>query len=275
MEAIDSKGNNDVKPIYLQNKMSKIHRISQVAEYGWKHSGQISNVFLNGKMRFTLFCDIFRCYRKYGMWSNQYLKERFWELDKQTREKIGIRYSESNLKRETWVKDFYENRKFINKWSKYSIETSAIKREKRNEAYKNRYNMGEGCLVEYGVELSRQHYLPGTIKIGNNVLLAKHVFIDYSGEVNIDDNVKIAAGVSMESHHRDLDAYQQGKDINIPTQLHICEGAYIGTHAIILDSCNYIGKHARIGAGAVVVKDIPDYSVAVGVPAKVVKEIDH
>ena len=88
-------------------------------------------------------------------------------------------------------------------------------------------------------------------------------------------NVKIAAGVSIESHHRDIGAYNRGEDINIPTQLIIEEGAYIGTHATILDSCNYIGKHARIGAGAVVVKDIPDYAVAVGVPAKVVKIVEH
>ena len=69
--------------------------------------------------------------------------------------------------------------------------------------------------------------------------------------------------------------YNQGKDVNIPTELVIGEKAYIGTRAIILDSCNYIGKYARIGAGAVVVKDIPDYAVAVGVPAKVVKIIPH
>ena len=89
------------------------------------------------------------------------------------------------------------------------------------------------------------------------------------------NNVRFGAGVSVESHHRDLQAMKEGKDVNIPTQLHICEGAYISTYAIILDSCNYIGKYARIGAGTVVVKDIPDYSVAVGVPAKVVKELSH
>lgn len=90
----------------------------------------------------------------------------------------------------------------------------------------------------------------------------------------IEDNVKIAAGVSIESHHRDLEAFNQGKDINIPTKLQICNGAYIGTHAIILDSCNYIGKNARIGAGAVVTKDVPDYAVVVGVPAKVVRMLN-
>lgn len=135
--------------------------------------------------------------------------------------------------------------------------------------------MGEGCMIEYGVELSRQHHLPGTISIGSHVLLAKNAFIDYSGEVVIEDDVKIAAGVSIESHHRDMDAYRKGLDINIPSKLTIAKGAFIGTHAIILDSCHYIGKYARIGAGAVVTKDIPDYSVAVGVPAKVVKEIEH
>lgn len=203
------------------------------------------------------------------------MKEKFWSLDNDERERIGNNYRHANRRREEWVKDFYDNRKFVAKWSKYDIETSAAKRERRNKAYRKRYNMGDGNMVEYGVELSRQHHLSGSITIGRHVLLAKHVFIDYSGEVVIDDNVKIAAGVSMESHHRDLDAYQQGKDVNIPTKLHICEGAYIGTHAIILDSCNYIGKFSRIGAGAVVTKDVPDYSVVVGVPAKVIKEIKH
>lgn len=251
-----------------------MNRIKQVVKYGWQHACQISNEYFSGKKRLSIFLDILKCYNRYGMWSNQYLKERFWTLDAGERSQIGNSYSQANQKREEWVKDFYDNRKFLAKWSKYDIETSAAKRGKRNDAYRKRYNMGEGSIVEYGVEFSRQHHLPGTIKIGRHVLFAKHVFIDYSGEVIIDDNVKIAAGVSIESHHRDLEAYQKGKDVNIPNQLHICEGAYIGTHAIILDSCNYIGKHTRIGAGAVVVKDIPDYSVAVGVPAKVVKTLD-
>lgn len=89
-----------------------------------------------------------------------------------------------------------------------------------------------------------------------------------------DKTVKGVGWSTIDNVARDLEAYQQVKDVNIPTQLHICEGAYIGTHAIVLDSCNYIGKHARIGAG-VVVKDIPDYAVAVGVPAKVVKVLPH
>ena len=251
--------------------MSKLHRVRQVVRYGWQHAGQISREAFEGKKRVSLFFDILGCYSRYGMWSNQYIQERFWELEKEQREPIGMKYHEANMKIESWVKDFYENRKFLAKWSKYGIEKNAKKREKRNTAYSKQYSMGKGCFVEYGVEFSRQHHLFGTLTIGNHVLFAKNVFIDYSGEVVIDDNVKFGAGVSIESHHRDLEAFCQGKDINIPTKLHVCEGAYVGTHSIILDSCNYIGKNARIGAGAVVTKDVPDNAVVVGVPAKIVK----
>ena len=145
---------------------------------------------------------------------------------------------------------------------------------RRIEAYRKRYNIGEHCHIGHDVIFERHHYLPGTKKIGNHVLLAKHVFIDYTGDVVIEDGVKVTAGVIIESHHRDLEAYKNGKDINIPTKLLIRENAYIGSRAIILDSCNYIGKNARIGAGAVVTKDIPDNAVAVGVPAKVIKILE-
>ena len=253
--------------------MSRLHRFKQVAQYGWKHARIISQEMF-GRGRLPVFFDIIGCYWRYGMWSNQYLKERFWDKERLQRDKIGKQYREANLKRELWVKDFYDNRKFLAKWSRYEIESNPRKREKRNKAYKERYFMGEGCFVEHGVEFSRQHHLPGTISIGDHVLFAKNVFIDYSGEVVIENNVKFGAGVSVESHHRDLEAFRDGKDINIPTKLHICDNAYIGTHSVILDSCNYIGKYARIGAGAVVTKDVPDYAVVVGVPAKVIKYLN-
>lgn len=49
----------------------------------------------------------------------------------------------------------------------------------------------------------------------------------------------------------------------------------IGSRAIILASCHYIGKHARVGAGAVVTHDVPDYAVVAGVPAKVIRMMEH
>lgn len=255
--------------------MNKLHRLRQVVYYGWQHAKQISNKEYGGKRQLLLFLDIFSNYLRYGMWSNQYLKERFWELDEAKRAEKGQKYKTENNVREEWVKDFYKNRKFIAKWSRYEIEASPSQRELRNEAYSKRYGMGKGCFVEYGVELSRQHYLSGELKIGNYVRLCKDVFIDYSGGVELGDYVTLCYGTSIETHDHDLMQWGKGREISIPSKLIIGEGAFIGLHATILNSCHYIGKHARIGAGAVVTKDVPDYAVAVGIPAKVIKTLPN
>jgi len=246
-----------------------------VIKYGWADSKVISTQPDVKQNRLSVFVDIVRCFLKYGLWSNQYRKETFWKLTPEQRDSIGKAYSEKNKIRNTWVKEYFNNRKFLSKWSSYKYETSPRLQERKLKAYRERYEIGDHCHIEHDVLFERHHYLHGTLKIGNHVNLAKHVYIDYSGEVIIENNVKLASGIIIESHHRDLEAYVKGKDVNIPTPLRICENAYIGTKAIILDSCNYIGKNARIGAGAVVTKDIPDNAVAVGVPAKVIKMLDE
>jgi UDP-2-acetamido-3-amino-2,3-dideoxy-glucuronate N-acetyltransferase len=58
---------------------------------------------------------------------------------------------------------------------------------------------------------------------------------------------------------------QRGNEFYVKTL--VKEGASIGANATILCG-NTIGKHAVVGAGAVVIKDVPDYALIVGVPAK-------
>jgi len=53
----------------------------------------------------------------------------------------------------------------------------------------------------------------------------------------------------------------------------IGDGTWIGQRAIILPGVS-VGKHCIIVAGSVCTKDIPDYSMAAGVPAKVIKRWD-
>lgn len=255
--------------------MRSFHRLRQVLKYGWQHAGQISREAFEGKRRISLFFDILGCYSRYGMWSNQYLKEKFWELDKEQRHSIGTKYHEANMKKEAWLKDFYENRDFYIKYGNVKYEKESL-RAKRNEAYTKRYNAGRYLFVENDVNISRQHYMDGSISIGDNVLLAKHVFIDYSGEVVIKGNVQLTNGVIIESHHHLFHSDPSiSREVVKPTKLVIEDGVVIGSRAIILSSCHYIGKNARVGAGAVVTKDVPDYAVAVGVPAKVVKILNE
>lgn len=248
-------------------------RIKQVLQYGWKDAKEIAP--LANKGRISVWFDIIKCFKKYYVFSNQYKAKEAWKFNEEEKDQLLKPLGEKNRKRDAWTVWKYENAAFIDKYSSVKYGSDPELYNERLKEYMKRYNMGEGAKVSNHVVLERNHHLEGSIKIGKNVTLSKNVYIDYSGEVIVDDGVAIANGVIIESHHRDLDANNQGKDINIPTQLHICSKAYIGARAIILDSCNYIGVNARIGAGAVVTKDVPDYAVVVGVPARVVKMLNQ
>ena len=83
------------------------------------------------------------------------------------------------------------------------------------------------------------------------------------------DDVQIAANVSLISNNHDL----YDRAILTCKPVLICKGSWIGANAVILPGVR-VGKHAIVGAGAVVTKDVPDYAVAVGNPAKVIKMLD-
>ena len=246
--------------------MFSIKRIKQVFQFGWMHAGEISRKYFSGKKRVSLFIDILSCFVKYGMWSNQYVKEQFWALSPNEKESIGAKYQRANSKKEQWLRDFYENRDFFIKYGNVKFEKSLL-REKRNKAYSEKYNAGKNLMVEYDVNISRQHYLDGTISIGDNVLLAKHVFIDYSGQVVLRDGVKISNGVIIESHSHYINKTDGSA---VPGHLVIDDHVKIYTRAYIADTCHHIGRHARIGAGCYVRNNIPPYAIVMGNPAKIV-----
>lgn len=113
----------------------------------------------------------------------------------------------------------------------------------------------------------------GRVYIGNNVQLFDLFINSVSAVVHIDDNVFFGHRVMLITGNHDYtvlglerQARVSGKDI------HIGEGAWIGSGAIILGGVT-IGKHAVVAAGSVVTKDIPDYWIAGGVPAKAIKPI--
>ena len=123
------------------------------------------------------------------------------------------------------------------------------------------------------------HRLRG-VKIGKNVIIGLDVHIDDDGpeRVIIEDDVFLTTGCILLTHQRDLSKYKRGDWIgSMPFKIagiNIKKGAHIGIGAIIMPGVT-IGKGAVIGAGSVVTKDIPDYCVAVGVPAKVIREFGN
>jgi acetyltransferase-like isoleucine patch superfamily enzyme len=119
------------------------------------------------------------------------------------------------------------------------------------------------------------------ISIGENIVIrpGTMIFADprpsNKGRVFIEDNVMLGSGVHIYvANHcydsRDKDIIKQGFCIAKDTC--IGKGSWIGANSILLPGVT-IGKHSVVGAGSVVTKDIPDYCVAVGNPAKVIKKI--
>lgn len=115
---------------------------------------------------------------------------------------------------------------------------------------------------------------PQNIVLGNNVYLGKNTEIDASGGVSIGNGVIFGPEVCIYTRTHNFDSDDLGalpfdnKFIVAPVD--IKDYVWIGRRVIVLPGVT-IGKAAIIGAGAVVSKDVPDYAVVVGNPAKVVK----
>jgi acetyltransferase-like isoleucine patch superfamily enzyme len=98
------------------------------------------------------------------------------------------------------------------------------------------------------------------------------VEIDYSGGVVIEDNVWISQGVIIETHTHDIKTKELKKNQPIVySSLLLKNDCWIGANAIISARVTEIGRGAIVGAGSVVTKNVPDWAVVAGVPAKVIR----
>lgn len=246
-------------------------RFRQMLHYARIDSKKISEYDSCRKGRWLIFFDIVYCFIKYRIRSNQYVNYKFYAIDKQKRDDLGRRIGDNNIFQEKWFVDWYKERKFIEEYSNIKYDTTFSMRKKREKAYRRRYNIGEGLDLQYNVDINKNHYLEGELTIGSNCFIGKNVTIDYSGKLVIKNDVQITNGVIIETHKHTRHSDYTAKQEVIPTSLIIEDGVVIGCRAIIMPSCNYIGRHARIAAGAVVTKDVPDYAVVAGVPAIIIK----
>lgn len=93
--------------------------------------------------------------------------------------------------------------------------------------------------------------------------------------ITIGDNVHITAGCQFVTHDGGtLILRKDVPDLELTAPIRIGNDVYIGLRTIILPGVT-IGNRCIIGAGSVVAKDIPDNSVAAGVPARVIRTTDE
>jgi acetyltransferase-like isoleucine patch superfamily enzyme len=118
------------------------------------------------------------------------------------------------------------------------------------------------------------HGLRG-VQIGREVKIAHDVLLDpvEPGSIILEDYVTISPRVTIFAHTNPtlpLYEYMGPRKVD-PIQ--IKEGSWIGTGAIILPGTT-IGRYCVIGAGSVVTRDIPDFTLALGLPAVPVKFLE-
>ena len=135
----------------------------------------------------------------------------------------------------------------------------------------------KGILIGDNVVIARNTIISckgGSIEVGNNTTIAMNCLIHSEKHVRVGENTLIASycyiigGGTHDFERLDVPVIQQPSNSK---GIFLEDNLWLGAGVKVLDGVK-IGRDSIIGAGAVVTKDIPEFSIAVGIPAKVVKK---
>lgn len=162
-------------------------------------------------------------------------------------------------------------RLFVNPFVHKRGRGTVVRRRARLDVFPwKRFDMGRDCLIEDfavinngagnvvlgdGVRIGIGSVVIGPVRMGDRVGLGQHVFISGFNHGYADP--------TRDSNEQEL----------VRKQTTIGPESHIGANSVVVAGVE-IGERCQIGAGSVVTKDIPSYSVAVGNPARVIKRYD-
>lgn len=117
-------------------------------------------------------------------------------------------------------------------------------------------------------------------KIGVNMNGDVHIYGDvvWGSEpwiISLGDNVHITNGVKFLTHDGGVLVFRKEvPDLEVTKPISVGNNVYFGNNVLIMPGA-HIGSNVVVGAGAIITHDIPDCSVAVGVPARVIRSTDE
>lgn len=144
--------------------------------------------------------------------------------------------------------------------------------KKSNFRFGSGFRTGRGCRIEL--------FGNGVIQMGEHCHIGDHVHIVSSSFVEIGDDCLFASKIFIsDTSHGSYD--EDGCDPEVPPEnrplvsdpVRIGKSVWLGDNAIVLPGVS-IGDGCVIGANAVITKDVPNYSVAAGCPARLLKRYD-
>lgn len=161
---------------------------------------------------------------------------------------------------------FIRKAKNFPKWLKSTIVTKC----------RYYWMMKQKRMVDPAEEKRPKYWKKCGVDIKGNFKVGADVYFDAGNAelIHIEDGVWITARCLLLCHKRDLSNYKYGDDYNQTpykrADIHLKKGCCIGMGSIIMPGVT-VGEGSVIGAGSLVVNNIPPYCIAVGNPAKVVK----
>ncbi len=124
--------------------------------------------------------------------------------------------------------------------------------------------MGKGSAIHMWANF----FEPSNISIGSDTIIGDHVFLDGRAKLVIGNHVDIASQVLIYNSEHDINSSDFSA---VNAQVVIEDYVFIGPRSVILPGVK-LGKGSVVAAGAVVTKDVPDFAIVGGVPAKIIGE---
>lgn len=137
--------------------------------------------------------------------------------------------------------------------------------------YPGKISIGNNIVIGKEAILTSENLSESSLFIGDNVTIGDYCDIDFTGGVTFEKGVHLAHRVKIISHDHGYDYRNkpEGKSLTIG------ENAFVGSDVIILFNCNSVGRNAVVGTGSVVTKDVPDFAIVAGNPAKIIKYVNE
>ena len=151
----------------------------------------------------------------------------------------------------------------------YNLIKPSNRKEREELIKKILGKTGENILIESSFQCDYGY----NIFVGENFYMNHNGVILDAAKVEFGDNVFIAPNCGFYTAGHPIDVEQRNKGLEYAKPIKVGDNVWIGGNVVVLPGVT-IGNNCVIGAGSIVVKNIPDNSIAVGNPCKVIKQIN-
>lgn len=160
--------------------------------------------------------------------------------------------------------------RFYNYWLDFELMLLRLVGNIPSHLIRNFFYRLSGIKIGKGstIHMWANFFMPTNIEIGEDTILGDHIFLDGRAPLKIGNHVDVASQVLIYNSEHDLES-MEFKAREEPVI--IGDYVFIGPRVIILPGVK-IGRGAVVAAGAVVTKDVADFAIVGGVPAKMIGE---